>query len=487
MRRMFTIGVLSIGRLRLGGAWSYDEWTSQVAVFRTNAPASEEDPLLDAYLPIVIDGESVFISRQMQALQPRIGRCYVGNPRLVDAVRLWRQREFIHAMNMLKSIVADRDSDQALKKDARHLMLNIAMLHELFQDLHDVASAALEQDSEDLPALWAMSVYHACAHRLRTVLGSTNGYMDMFLTPYDNMEDSPWWQNLSSLSPFFYDTLQGISENISASWDKFEPLGNTNLEDAVERQWPGKLVIGVFGWGPVDWNETSQQWEGRPPMMERIDTAFELSEAFPEATIIASGGAVSSGMVEGDYIYEELVARNPELESRIVIDTEARDSQGNAQFTVRYIQEHAVDGTLLIVGSDWQNPRFKAVMTGVVDALKTRVTVAAVGAGVAYLDGEDLVDRLWIEQLAIWRDRPRSLGWYEACDLVEPAAETTTEAASNGTLDFTWAGVFLMAVTAMGLLMVLCIRGADLKQDDVEGNSQLQEELASTQLAASQP
>merc|ERR1712150_14039 len=136
----------------------------------------------------------------------------------------------------------------------------------------------------------------------------------------------------------------------------FPVIPVTKVRDLIMT--PCSIVIAVFGWGPIKGSER-EGWTPLPPMEQRIDAAEELATAYPEAQIIASGGAVTSGKVEGVFIREELMRRNSSLGSRIVVDPSARDSEGNALFIGKYVQEHVNgEAILLIIGSDWQDPRF---------------------------------------------------------------------------------------------------------------------------------
>lgn len=405
---------------------------------------ADDDPLQDDYGPIVVGETSVKPTRRMQALEPRIGRCYLRRPELVAPVRLWRERQVDSTMALLREITEGAGQEKALKRDAYHLTMNVAELHDLFQDLYDTTHKVLQDNPRDIMALWAMASYHACAEDLVEEHGSTNGLLPMFEEQGETkVHGEVWWRRLGDASPGFHDALVRVRGVIRRSWRGWEPIGNLPVDEVVSSQWPGKKGIVVFGWGPVLFNSSAQLWQGLPPLMERIATAYDLAQAFPDAQIIASGGAVYSDKVEGDYIAEELVRRDAQLQGRIVVDRVARDTPGNVQFAVEWARQHATGGTLFLVGSDWQNPRFKAAVVGALETAGVSSTAVAVGAGMAYNPGESLQDRLWVEKIALWRDLPRALGLFEACDFEKEPPKQLSSAFGAGSL--------------LGLLMPLAV------------------------------
>lgn len=381
-----------------------------------------DDPLQEEYEPIEVDGAMVTPTKVMQALEPRLGKGYVGQLKILKAVRLWRQREPNLALELLKSIEADANSGAALIGLARHMMIDISQMHDKYTEIYLNAQAILKENPQDVHARFVMGLYHACAHHIRKSTGTSPDALSIFKTgTSDDVQSEEWWKALNKASPFFSKVLNSVRRTATGAWVRSDPVGNIPLADAIHRCWPGNLVIGVFGWGPVVKNQAGH-YEGLPPMMERIDAAFRLARAFPQAQIIASGGAVSSDKCEGDYIQETLVKRDRSLEDRIIVDRQARDSQGNALFIAKWMKDHAQDGTLLIVGSDWQNPRFKAIMDGTLSSMHVRATTQPVGAGSAYLDGKNVNDRILVEQTAIWRDAARALGYFEFGDFKEPVS-----------------------------------------------------------------
>jgi hypothetical protein len=82
----------------------------------------------------------------------------------------------------------------------------------------------------------------------------------------------------------------------------------------------------------------------------RINATRALAKRYPQATIIASGGALATEKTEG--------------EDRIVVDPMARDTIGNAIFVAGWLKENDI-GNLFIVTSTWHIARATLALRGV--------------------------------------------------------------------------------------------------------------------------
>ena len=92
----------------------------------------------------------------------------------------------------------------------------------------------------------------------------------------------------------------------------------------------------------------------------RINATRAIAERYPQATIIASGGALATEKTEGDLIYDAL----PDYQDRIVVDSMARDTIGNAIFVADWLKENDI-GNLLILTSTWHVVRASVALRGV--------------------------------------------------------------------------------------------------------------------------
>jgi len=382
--------------------------------------AARDDPIQEEYEPITVDGKTITPTKVMQSLEPRVGRCYVGNEQLLPAVRLWRERQPYFALKVLEKVQADAGMDAASVALARSLIVDIAQMHDMYTFIHENARDILTDNPQDVHARFVMALYDACAQH------TGNPSLSMFKPgKSDAVESSKEWKKLHASSPFFAKLLSRVADDVKSTWDKNTPVDVVPVETVAGKKFAGKVVIGVFGWGPVKGKEG--HYYGTPPMKQRVDAALKLAHALPDAQIIASGGAVTSGKAEGEFIQEDLVRQDADLKDRIIVDPKARDSQGNALFIGQWFRDNAKDNaTLLIVGSDWQDPRFKAIMDGTFEAMDVKANIVLVGAGNDFVDGANdpkLKGRIAVEQTAIWRDAARALGYFETCDFVEDNAQ----------------------------------------------------------------
>merc|ERR1711976_45488 len=149
-------------------------------------------------------------------------------------------------------------------------------------------------------------------------------------------------------------------------------------------------------------------------------------------------------MAEAPFIEKEL-KKLKVAKREIVVDPLARDSEGNAEFIAAWIRDNLKStATLMIIGSDWQDPRFRAIIGGVFERMKLHATIVPVGAGFQWKDGATdpkvstgpgpLADRIQIERTAIYRDSARALGHYDYCDFQPAKGESEKEQTSQAIL-----------------------------------------------------
>jgi len=390
--------------------------------------ALPDDPLEEQYEPITFSSESgtetVKPTKRMQSLQPRVGRCYVSDPNLLPAVRLWRERQPDFALQLLSNISGSNESVTS----AMHLAIDIAQLHDMYDVVFENVQKILKSNPKDAHALFVRALYAAAeAQTHNPKLSKFKG-------------ETAEWEALKDASPYFASVLGRIASDAELAWAEPSPFPAIPVANLTLSTHPGNLVIAVFGWGPVQGDE-KDGWKALPPMQQRIDAAQKLAASFPDASIIASGGAVSSSKVEGVFIREELIKKDSALDARIVVDPDARDSEGNAEFIGEWVRTNVVGQvTLLIVGSDWQDPRFRGIMDGVFETSGIKATIVPVGAGSDFNKGGeepddlDLQKRIEVEKVAMYRDMARARGYYDQCDFQtekHPGDNATTEASDN--------------------------------------------------------
>ena len=149
-----------------------------------------------------------------------------------------------------------------------------------------------------------------------------------------------------------------------------------------------------------------------------MDAALALASAFPTATIIASGGAVSSEYTESEAMRDWLAGHGVDA-GRIVVDRHARDTVGNAVFVADVLAERRL-GSVLLDTSTFHAIRARLTLEGVLADRGVGATVLGFGAGNSGTWGGGLPlggpERLELEQKASHRDVARARGFFEACD-----------------------------------------------------------------------
>ena len=194
------------------------------------------------------------ITARMQALRPALGICYERLPRLHDAVLLWRERASDAALEMLSGV-------EGLEQ--RHLAINIAQMHDMYDVIDTNADAILAAAPDDPHALFVKALYAHAAGQL---------------TDYDAFS-----ARLHAASPTAAVALDRAVNDVILAWDTTYP------PPRIPQRWqPTQLAIVVFGC-PVLPDGTPS-----PGLQDRLDAALGLHAQYPDALIIASGGAVRS-------------------------------------------------------------------------------------------------------------------------------------------------------------------------------------------------
>lgn len=129
---------------------------------------------------------------------------------------------------------------------------------------------------------------------------------------------------------------------------------------------PRELAIVVFG-------------ANHPVLLDaRIDTARKLAERYPQAKIVATGGALGAlDRAEGDLILEGM----PEHADRITVDRGARDTIGNSLALAEFLRENDGVANLLLVSSSFHLPRATMAVRGVLQRLDMHPRTYMVAAG----------------------------------------------------------------------------------------------------------
>ena len=132
----------------------------------------------------VVDG--IVITARMQNLKPQLGICYERTPELRDAVLLWRERASDPALRRLSKVTG---------LEARHLAINIAQMHDMYDTIDAQAEQILAASPSDPHALFVKALYaHAAeqaadyasfASRLREASPSSAAALDRAVSDVD--------------------------------------------------------------------------------------------------------------------------------------------------------------------------------------------------------------------------------------------------------------------------------------------------------------
>lgn len=321
----------------------------------------------------------VAITDRLQDLVPKLGICYESEPKLWDAVLLWRERAPQEALKVLATV------DDL---EARHMAVDIGQLHDMYDVVETNANAILAQHPGDTHALWAKAI---CA------VGAG-----------DAQHSAVAEAALLAASPRAAAALDGAVASVALAWDarNFPPYTPQRLPQGWS---PHAAVIVVFGCLVEDDGTPS------PSLRDRLQAALELAKEYPQASIIASGGAVSSKYPEAEFIRDWLVDKGVE-EARISVDTAARDTVGNAMFVEQWLRERDV-GNVIIDTSTYHSPRSRLILEGMLEGRGLPINFVSVGAGNSgFPEGKALDDRLTLERTASYRDAARARGFFDHCD-----------------------------------------------------------------------
>ena len=329
----------------------------------------------------------VAITGRMQQLKPLLGCCYTSDPELRDAVILWRQRASHEALEL-----AGRVDSLA----ARHLAINIAQMHDMYDVIDENADAILAQEPGDPHALFVKALYAHAA-----------GDTEQYHTYAGRLRESP--------AAHVAAALDRVTADVVLAWTGYDTMRTTVDVVELARSWqPDNLALVIFGC-PILPDGTPS-----PPLQDRLDAALALAAAFPNAVIIASGGAVSSEYTESEGMRDWLVAHGVAT-GRIVVDTHARDTLGNAEFVAAMLKERML-GNVVLDTSTFHAIRSRLTLEGVLTTRGVGATIVGFGAGNSGTwHGDDHwplggQERLELEQKASHRDVARARGLFGACD-----------------------------------------------------------------------
>ncbi|GAA2176395.1 ElyC/SanA/YdcF family protein [Agrococcus versicolor] len=149
-------------------------------------------------------------------------------------------------------------------------------------------------------------------------------------------------------------------------------------------------------------------------LLDRLDVALEAAEAYPDSTLIVSGGVPQEGVTESSAMAEWLVEQGVD-EDRILQEGLATDTVENALFSLQLAADHDVE-TVTVISSASHIRRAITIFDEVAGSLGPAMGLAVDGdelTNVVAMDfdsPEEAAEVTPQEQLVIYRDLLRASG-----------------------------------------------------------------------------
>lgn len=162
----------------------------------------------------------VAVTERMQQLQPIFGGCYASDPTLNDAITLWRQRASHEALEHLAALPDNLS--------ARHLAINIAQMHDMYDVIDENADLILADTPGDAHALFVKALYAHAAEELA--------------------EYAAYFTRLRASSQRMAAVLDRVTADVVLTWMGYDSMRNTQDLVALAATWqPANLALVIFG------------------------------------------------------------------------------------------------------------------------------------------------------------------------------------------------------------------------------------------------
>lgn len=276
-----------------------------------NAPLDREKA------PIV----NITTGRDLEHLVPIYGSSYVADPALQEIARTLSTWQFADALGLIHARLEVEPEDI----EVRLLTMEVLAILDYYERAYAIAQDVLRIDPAHVQAL-------SFAATLSHILAKVE-------------EEQRHLENLHRVSPAAFDETMENFANVAASQSPYYP--NPPIGDDAPQ------AITIFG--------QRLHPDGSMPaeLVERVDVALVLLKEFPNAIAIPSGSTVHTDFAEADSIAMYL-RENGIAEERIVRETRARDTVGNAIGVKEILEERGL--TQVCVATSWTHVR-RAAMT----------------------------------------------------------------------------------------------------------------------------
>lgn len=148
----------------------------------------------------------------------------------------------------------------------------------------------------------------------------------------------------------------------------------------------------------------------QPTLIGRLEQALAQAKANPDASIIVTGGVPQGGVTEG-YVMKNWLVKNGIKADRIYIEDQAKDTVGNAIYSIKLLDKIGAKDVTLITSASHMRRALAVFEAASREGQDRGITYT----NLVYLDYPTLADAYKIpdkENLVIYRDMMRAYGFW---------------------------------------------------------------------------
>lgn len=236
-----------------------------------------------------------------QKLRPLLGESYSNQAAfksVVDLVNEWQMKRALAELTKL-------EKSETTAIDALRFKAEIYFVYEAHSTLMKVIDKLLGVEPDDLQALWLGAISRIANN--------------------EQEEAQVYIEKLLNYHPKWAEKLQKYLEIISEYSNLKHVVSDLEKLNSLD-------VIAIYGYGLTDKGEIPRILENR------LLKGLELSQAFPEAKVIVSGGAVTTPFNEAEAMTSFLIEHGVSKE-RIIMEPLAKDTVGNSVMIAPILKE----------------------------------------------------------------------------------------------------------------------------------------------------
>jgi len=254
---------------------------------------------------------------------------------------------------------------------APHMQMDIALMFDHWDIIAMKIGEILASDPNDAHANFAKVMYGA----QKVLPGIVEADVEMA------------YENLKANAPLVAKMVDRSLANIEMTWrHEFMSLFHTKGKKVCGSFMRSKKMRKLFakfncvkipnGFNPDDLTILIFGANNDNILNARVATAKLLADRYPNAQILATGGALNTEKAEGDLIVEKM----PGYEDRIFVDRLARDTIGNSIAIADFMTANYTEN-LFVVSSTFHVVRGASALRGVLMSRNMSPNIYLVGAG----------------------------------------------------------------------------------------------------------